>query len=144
MLGCHSLKFNNTPTSDKPEAKTESEAVAPSKFSFRIAPYVFLSDFDVPHNQPLFRELAGMRDEIYKELQLPPGNAVIQVYLFEDHAHYQRFMQAQLPGTAGSSLLRGPAALASAAPKICSSTLSGANASNKTHAGNRRTPCCTA
>ena len=97
VLGCHSLKFNNTPPSDKPEAKTDSAAVAPSKFSFRIAPYVFLSDFDVPRDQPLFQELAGMRDEIYKELQLPPGNAVIQVYLFEDHAHYQRFMQARYP-----------------------------------------------
>jgi hypothetical protein len=97
LAGCHSLKFNNTPASDKAEAKADSAAAVPPKFSFRVAPYVFISDFDVPHDQPLFQELAGMRDQIYKELQLPPGNSVVQVYLFEDHAHYQRFMQSRYP-----------------------------------------------
>jgi hypothetical protein len=97
LAGCHSLKFNNTPASDKAEATADSAAAVPSKFSFRVAPYVFISDFDVPHDQPLFQELAGMRDQIYKELQLPPGNSVVQVYLFEDHAHYQRFMQSRYP-----------------------------------------------
>src|SRR5438067_2334554 len=42
-LGCHSLKFTSTPTSDKPEAKTDDAPAKPSKFSFRIAPYVFIS-----------------------------------------------------------------------------------------------------
>ncbi len=97
VLGCHSLKFNSTPTSDKTETKSDAAPVAPSKFSFRVAPYVFISDFEVPHDQPLFQELAGMRDQIYKELVLPPGNAVVQVYLFEDRPHYQRFMQSRYP-----------------------------------------------
>ena len=101
-LGCHSLKLN-APAADKTEAKTDASSQAsaapapPSKHSFRIAPYVFLSDFDVPQDQPLFQELAGMRDQIYKELQLPPGNAVVQVYLFEDRDRYERFMQARYP-----------------------------------------------
>lgn len=101
-LGCHSLKLNSS-SSDKADVKTDAAAqasatpVAPSKYSFRIAPYVFLSDFEVPREQPLFVELAGMRDQIYKELQLPPGNAVVQVYLFEDRDRYERFMQSRYP-----------------------------------------------
>jgi len=97
MLGCHSLKMNAPP--EKTEARSDGAAspVAPSKYSFRVAPYIFLSDFEVPHDQPLFQELAGMRDQIYKELQLPPGNAVVQVYLFEDHERYRRFMESRYP-----------------------------------------------
>ena len=97
MVGCHSLKMN------APQEKTETRLdgaaspVAPSKYSFRVAPYIFLSDFEVPHDQPLFQELAGMRDQIYKELQLPPGNAVVQVYLFEDQERYKRFMESRYP-----------------------------------------------
>jgi hypothetical protein len=99
-LGCHSLKMNS-PASGAAESHAEDSAAAPpaapSKHWFRVAPYVFLSDFEVPHDQPLFQELAGMRDQICKELQLPPGNAPVQVYLFEDRKTYTRFMQARYP-----------------------------------------------
>ena len=98
--GCHTLKLNG-PAPEKTETRVDTAApgapAAPSKYSFRVAPYVFLSDFEVPRDQPLFQELAGMRDQIYKELQLPPGNAVVQVYLFEDRERYERFMQSRYP-----------------------------------------------
>jgi hypothetical protein len=98
MAGCHSIKMGQS-TPDKPEAKTDGPAAPalPSKYSFRVAPYVFVSDFEAPRDQPLFQELAGMRDQIYKELQLPPGNAVVQVYLFKDRDDFERFMQARYP-----------------------------------------------
>jgi hypothetical protein len=95
-LGCHSLKMNQPPA-DKTESRADAAPAAPSKYSFRVAPYVFLSDFEAPRDQPLFQELASMRDQINKELQLPPGNAVVQVYLFEDQDTYKRFMQARYP-----------------------------------------------
>ena len=99
-VGCRSFKMN-APPPDRVEARTDASASAtppaPSKYSFRVAPYVFLSDFDVPHDQPLFQELAGMRDQITRELQLPPANTVVQVYLFEDRDRYERFMQARYP-----------------------------------------------
>ena len=98
MLGCHSLKMNVPPTNRSLDGHPPGRpAPLPSKYSFRVAPYVFVSDFDVPRDQPLFQELAGMRDQIYKELQLPPSNAVVQVYLFEDRKSYERFMQARYP-----------------------------------------------
>ena len=99
LAGCNSFRMN-APPPDKAETHADAASVlaaAPSKYSFRVAPYVFLSDFDVPREQPLFQELAGMRDQIYKELQLPPGNAVVQVFLFEDRDRYERFMQARYP-----------------------------------------------
>jgi hypothetical protein len=69
----------------------------PSKHSFRIAPYVFLSDFEIQRDQPLFRELASLRDQVYKELRLVPGSAAVQVYLFENKARYERFMKTHYP-----------------------------------------------
>ncbi len=97
-LGCHTLKMNPPDrTETHGDDPTAAAPAAPSKYSFRVAPYVFVSDFEVPHDQPLFQELAGMRDQIYKELQLPPGDSSVQVYLFEDRKSYDHFMQARYP-----------------------------------------------
>ncbi len=38
-----------------------------------------------------------MRDQVYKELELPPSNTIVQVFLFEDKEHYERFMQLKHP-----------------------------------------------
>jgi hypothetical protein len=69
----------------------------PGKFSFRQAPYVFVSDFELKRELPLFQELTQLRDQVYKELQLPSGSSPVQIYLFEDREHYDRFMQARYP-----------------------------------------------
>jgi hypothetical protein len=58
---------------------------------------VFLSDFEIPRDQPLFKELAHLRDQVYKELLLPPGSAVVQVYLFETRDRYERYMRTRYP-----------------------------------------------
>ena len=136
-LGCHSLKLNSPPA-DKTDVKADGPAqasaapAAPSKYSFRIAPYVFLSDFEVPREQPLFQELAGMRDQIYKELQLPPSNAVVQVYLFEDRDRYERFMQSRYPELPLRRAFSWPSRAPSADPRTFSSIRSGATASSRT------------
>jgi hypothetical protein len=70
---------------------------APGKFSFRVAPYVFLSDFELKRDLPIFQELTRLRDQVYKELQLPGGTSSILVYLFEDRERYDRFMQSRYP-----------------------------------------------
>jgi hypothetical protein len=41
--------------------------------------------------------LANLREQVYRELQLPPSSTIIQVYLFEDKEHYERFMQIKHP-----------------------------------------------
>lgn len=92
--GCHLLQL-------KPAGNERSEkeplAGAPGKNSFRLSQYIFLADFDIPRNLPLFRELSNLRDQVYKELQLPPSQTLVQVYLFEDRERYERFMQAKYP-----------------------------------------------
>jgi hypothetical protein len=100
-VGCNTLRLNFL-FPDRLEPRPEKETTAatpapPGKFSFRLAPYVFLSDFEIRRDQPLFQELASLRDQVYRELQLPPGNAVVQVYVFEDQERYERFMQARYP-----------------------------------------------
>ena len=58
---------------------------------------MFVSDWEIPRDQPLFAELAQLRDQVQKELLLPPGDSVVQVYLFEDRPRYERFMKETYP-----------------------------------------------
>jgi hypothetical protein len=91
--GCSILNLN--PAGDR--AGKEPVAGAPGKYSYRLAPYVFLADFDIPRSAPVFRELAGLRDQVTRELRLPATNTIVQVYLFEDRQQYEKFMQAKYP-----------------------------------------------
>jgi hypothetical protein len=96
-LGCHALRL--APSAPERLDKPEKEAVLapPGKRSLRISQYVFLSDFELKRDLPLFRELMDLREQVYKELQLPSANTVVQVYLFEDRERYERFMHAKYP-----------------------------------------------
>ena len=98
-FGCNSFSLNLL-SRDKGE-KTGADAkvlpAPPGRYTFRIAPYVFLSDFEVKRDQPLFQELAKLRDQVYRELQLPPGRSAVQVYLFESQERYEQFMHAVYP-----------------------------------------------
>jgi hypothetical protein len=102
--GCRSLNFfpNRPEKSDNPPAKEVNTASAggvskPCKYSVRVAPYVFLSDFELKRDLPLFTELAGLRDQVYKELQLPSVETPVYVYLFEDREQYETFMRSRYP-----------------------------------------------
>jgi hypothetical protein len=92
--GCQSLHLGPQ-LADKTDK--DSALSAPAKHSFRVSQYVFLSDFEINRNLPLFHELASLREQVYKELQLPPANTVVQVYLFENQERYERFMRAKYP-----------------------------------------------
>jgi len=94
-LGCHALHLEQA-SSDKlpPVAKAPSP---PGKYSFRVSQFQFLSDFEVKHDLPIFRELANLRDQVYKELQLQSADTVVQVYIFEDRDKYETFMRGRYP-----------------------------------------------
>jgi hypothetical protein len=98
-LGCHSIGLNllSRDRADRPETAGPPLPAPPGRLSFRVAPYVFLSDFELNRDQPLFKDLEGLRDQVYRELQLPPGRAVVQVYLFETKQRYDQFMAAHYP-----------------------------------------------
>ena len=79
--------------------KTDKEAVAglPSKYSFRVSQFVFLSDIELKRDQPLFKELGVLREQVYRDLRLPPSNTEVFVCLFEDRDHFEKFMQNKYP-----------------------------------------------
>jgi hypothetical protein len=92
--GCTTLRFGQT-TSDKGDK--DGPPIAPGKRSLRVSQFVFLSDFELKSDLPLFKDLERMRDQVFKELELPAANTVIYVYLFQDRERYDRFMKAKYP-----------------------------------------------
>jgi hypothetical protein len=96
-VGCHSFKLLGDRPDKSDKTDKDPALAAPCKRSLRVSQYVFLSDFEIQRNLPIFRELTDLRDQVYKELQLPSANTVIQVYLFEDRARYEHFMQGKYP-----------------------------------------------
>src|SRR5260370_30553686 len=93
--GCNLL--NIRPGVNEARDAKEAASGTPGKYSYRLAPYVFLADFDIPRNSPIFRDLAGLRDQVYRELRLPPSTTIVQVYLFEVRERYESFMQLKYP-----------------------------------------------
>jgi hypothetical protein len=99
LVGCHGLHIPGL-GGDRPDKVEKEDALArPNKYSFRVSQYVFYSDFEIKRDQPIFRELSNLRDQVYKELQLPPpgSDTLIHVYLFGDKDTYERFIQANWP-----------------------------------------------
>lgn len=68
----------------------------PSKKQVRRGPYVFFSDTDLNkrENAALLKELEDLPEQVYRELQLPAGTTMIQVYLFADRPRYEQYMNA--------------------------------------------------
>jgi hypothetical protein len=95
-VGCHVLRLEQ-PSPDKLPPATAKAPNPPGKYSFRVSQYLFLSDFEVKHDLPIFRELANLRDQVYKELQLQSADAIVQVYIFEDRDKYETFMRGRYP-----------------------------------------------
>jgi hypothetical protein len=90
--------FSLAPSNTDGKGEKDPALVLPGKHSSRVSQYVFLYDFELKKDVPLFDELGDLRDQVYKELQLPnSGSTVVQVYLFEDKERYERFMRAKYP-----------------------------------------------
>ncbi len=98
--GCNSFSLHllSREKNDKTLADARPPAPAPpGRYSFRIAPFVFLSDFELDRKNALFTELAQLSDQVYRELQLTPSHCVVQVYLFENKERYDEYMHAAYP-----------------------------------------------
>jgi hypothetical protein len=98
--GCNAFSLHLL-SRDKAEVRSDHDVAArpalPGKYSFRIAPYVFLSDVEIDQRQPVFGELAELRNQVSRELQLPVGAAPVQVYLFETRQRYEAFIKSRYP-----------------------------------------------
>ena len=93
--GCHALRLGQlTPDRDREPA---AKVAAGQKSEFRVSQFVFLHDFPIDDKLPLFQELASLREQLFRELQLPPSNTPIFVHLFEDQQRYEAFMKRRWP-----------------------------------------------
>jgi hypothetical protein len=97
LPGCSMFRPDSAGVETPEKAPREPLVAVPGKKSHRISQFVFLADFDLKTDQPLFRELNALPDQVYKELQLPSSTTVIQVYLFEDREKYEHFMHFRYP-----------------------------------------------
>ena len=82
----------------EPPAATIAPPALPGKAgAHRVSQFVFYSDTPLKPNAPLFAELVSSGDQMFHELQLPPSNTVVQVYLFDDQDRYEPFMRYRYP-----------------------------------------------
>jgi len=98
FTGCKLLATRPVPP--EPEqlpVVAQGPPATPGKNAIRLSQYVFYCDFDLKQDSPLFQELGELREQVYKELQLPPANNVIQVFLFEDFDKYRAYMKSRYP-----------------------------------------------
>lgn len=100
LAGCNSFGVHLLSREKNEKVTAEprpAQPAPPNRYSFRIAPYLFLSDFNIDRNKPLFQELARLADQVYGELHLTPSRSTVQVYLFENKERYEEYMHAVYP-----------------------------------------------
>ena len=68
--------------------------------ALRVGPFVFLADAPLEAADPLFRELEDLPERVQRELRLPAGNTLVQVYLFESQERYEAYMRERYPSLA--------------------------------------------
>lgn len=69
----------------------------PSKNWLRVSQYAICTDFTIDPTDPLFRDVESLPGQVQDELKLPPGNNVIQVFLFETQESYEAYMTVRYP-----------------------------------------------
>lgn len=99
LSGCDILRQSILSPNRPSRTAAAGAATLPSKHSQRVSQFVFISDFELKSDLPLFKELGLLREQVLKELHLPspPSSALVQVYLFESRDRYEQFMQAKYP-----------------------------------------------
>ncbi len=99
FAGCES--FRGTTTSVEPSAVAAAAPTIsvrrPAKHVFRVGPYIVHSDAKLNADDPLFHELRALPEQIQSELDLPPSDALVQVFLFESAAKYDEYMKSRYP-----------------------------------------------
>src|SRR5260370_7518930 len=81
LAGCNTLRLLSL-NPDRPDR--DPLADRPTKKPFRVSQFVFQADFDVQRNLPIFQELANLREQVYKDLQLPPSGTLSKAHLFQN------------------------------------------------------------
>jgi hypothetical protein len=97
ITGCHLLQLNLLRTTPDPADRPESAVQPADRTSFRLAPYVFQADFELDRRWPVFRDLEQLREQVYRELQLPDSSRIIQVNMYRTREKYEKAVKARWP-----------------------------------------------
>jgi hypothetical protein len=73
------------------------QSPAPAVHEMPVGQLVFHSDFELPRDHRLIRELILERDDICTTLGIPATDEPIQVYLFRDAERYQEYLVHNFP-----------------------------------------------
>jgi hypothetical protein len=73
-------------------------AALPDAHQLRVGQLEFRSDFELPKDHRLVRELTAEREDLHRTLGLPSTDEVIVVYLFPDAETYGQFLSRHFPG----------------------------------------------
>jgi hypothetical protein len=97
LIGCESMRPAAPPNLGGGERAQVASSV-PKKPGgllppLRISKFVFYADVPLDGNDPLFKDLETLPDQIQRELRLATGNNIIQVFLFDDQGRYETFMK---------------------------------------------------
>ena len=103
-VGCSATNPANKPTplagalsgarAQVPAATKKPGGVQPA---LRVGQFVFYSDVALEPTDPLFRELEELPERIQRELRLPAGNNIVQVYLFDTQEKYESYLRDRFP-----------------------------------------------
>jgi hypothetical protein len=92
--GCRGLP---QPMAFAPQVKGPPSSRLPDAFTTPVGQLVFHSDFPLPADHRLVRELTTERDYVNQTLGLLGSNEPIDVYLFRDAERYQEFLKRNYP-----------------------------------------------
>jgi Protein of unknown function (DUF1570) len=92
--GCRGLP---QPMALSSPVKALGSSKLPDAYRTPVGQLVFYSDFPLPADHRLLRELTAERDYVNQTLGLAPSNEPINVYLFQDAERYQEFLKRNYP-----------------------------------------------
>ncbi|MFN0052323.1 MAG: DUF1570 domain-containing protein [Planctomycetales bacterium] len=70
----------------------------PMRHTLQSNQLVVISDFKLPKDHPLIRDLKTLRTQVSETLELPLGTRQVMVYLFSTELDYNQYLQATFPG----------------------------------------------
>lgn len=70
----------------------------PVRHSVHAERFTVLTDFKLPEDHPLIADLAELRGEVTRTLDLPEARRKVAVYIFSDELQYRQYLDATFPG----------------------------------------------
>ncbi len=102
VTGCSSIRSGTSNTTVPGGERAQIATTVPKKpgglhAPLRVSKFAFYANIPLDADDPVFRDLEELPDQIQRELRLPASNTIVQVYLFEDQDKYEAFMRDRFP-----------------------------------------------